>query len=358
MTEQPLGVGVVGLSATGNWGAWAHRPALLAVPGVELRGVVAGSPASTAAAAERYGVSGYDSVTDLAASEDIDLIAITVRVPEHRRLLEPILGTSKAILCEWPLALDLAEAESFVGSAGAGPRFTGLQGHVSPTIRWVRDLIRDGYLGEVRSSSMLVSFPGGGLTFTSSNAYTADAANGATMLTISFAHALDMQTLLLGALRNPTGTIATLQHAATVSDTGETIPKTSPDQLAVTGRLPGGGVVSMAFRAAARRTTPFLWEIDGADGSLRITGDSGLPMSATLNVEGAQGDARMARLAQPSGYDLFPELANTPAHNVAHLYSQVREALNGRPAEVPTFAHGVELHRVLDSIVAAAARRP
>jgi predicted dehydrogenase len=318
---------------------------------------VAGSAASTAVAAEHYGVPGFASAAELAERDDIELIAITVRVPEHRRLLEPILGSRKAILCEWPLALDLAEAESFVVTAGVGPRFTGLQGHVSPTVLWLRELIGDGYLGDILSTSMLVSFPGGGPTFTSGSAYTADAANGATMMTISFAHALDMQTMLLGELSDIAPTIATLQTEALVTDTGLTIRKTAPDQLALTGRLPGGGVASMHFRGAARRTTPLLWEINGTRGSLRITGDVGLPMSATLRVEGAQDDGPMAPLELPAGFDRFPELAGTPAHNVAHLYAGIVDAMAGRGSEVPDFEDGVELHRALGAIACAAEGR-
>jgi predicted dehydrogenase len=352
--RRPIGVGVVGLSARGNWGAMAHRPALAAVPGVELRGLTAGSAGSTTAASELYGVPGYGSVSDLADSDDIDLVAITVRVPEHRRLLEPILRSGTAILCEWPLAVDLDEALSLRVAGPAGPGFIGLQGRASPTIRWVRDLLQDGYVGEVLSTSMLLSFPGGGPTLTTSTAYTADAANGATMLTISFAHALDLQTQLFGELTATAATIDTLRPQVLVADTGNTIAKTAPDQLVVTGRLPGGAVSNMHFRGAAHRTTGFLWEIDGTRGSLRITGDIGLPMSAVLAVEGARDDEQLAPLRQPAGYDRFPELAGTPAHNVAHLYLQIAQALSGSPSEAPTFDDAVALHRRLDAITALA----
>ncbi|MBW8705447.1 Glucose--fructose oxidoreductase [Streptomyces sp. MBT84] len=345
-----IGVGVVGLSATGNWGAVAHWPAIEAVPGVRLQGLTAGSPKSTAAAAKRYGVPGYMSVAEMASREEIDLIAITVRVPEHRKLLEPVLESGKAVLCEWPLARDLAEAEFLRDAGRPGPRFTGLQGHVSPTTRWVRDLIADGYVGEVLSSSMICSFPGGGATFTSASAYTADAANGATMMTIPFAHALDMQAVALGELTGTTATIATLRTQAVNTDTGKAIAKTAPDQIAVTGRLPGGAVASMHFRGGAPRTTPFAWEIDGTRGSLRITGDVGLPMSAALAVEGAHDQEALSPLELPAGYDRFPGMSGTPAHNVAHLYAEVAEALSGRDSGAPGFDHAVELHRSLEAI--------
>lgn len=351
MTASPIGVGVAGLSARGNWGAVAHRPAIEAVPGLELRGLVAASPASTAAAATLYGVPGVGSVAELAGREDVDLIAITVRVPEHRQLLGPALQSGKAVLCEWPLARDLAEAELLVDAGQNGLRFAGLQGHTSPTISWLRDLIGDGYIGEVRSTAMLVSFPGAGPTFTSGSAYTADAANGATMASIPFAHALDMQAALLGQLTDATSMVATLRSEALNTDTDVMIPMTAPDQIAVIGRLPGGAVASMHFRGGAPPTTPLLWEIEGSRGSLRITADIGLPMSAALHVEAARDSAPFTPLKAPAGYDRFPSLAGTPAHNVAHLYAHIVEAMAGRETDAPTFAHAAELHRVLEAIV-------
>jgi predicted dehydrogenase len=152
--------------------------------------------------------------------------------------------------------------------------------------------------------------------------------------------------------------LATQLAEGLVVDTGVTIPKTAPDQLAVTGFLSGGAVASMHFRGAARRTTPLVWEIDGTEGSLRITGDVGLPMSATLRVEGAHGDEPMAPMNQPDDYDKFPTLAGTPAHNVAHLYAHVADTLRGEDSDVPTFEDGVELHRILESITSTAKKRP
>jgi predicted dehydrogenase len=54
--SEPIGVGIVGLSAAGGWAATAHVPALAALDGYQLRALSASSVESAAAAAERYGV--------------------------------------------------------------------------------------------------------------------------------------------------------------------------------------------------------------------------------------------------------------------------------------------------------------
>jgi predicted dehydrogenase len=109
----------------------------------------------------------------------------------------------------------------------------------------------------------------------SSIEYLIDERNGATLLTIPFAHALDMQARLLGELEAPATTIATLRDTVLNTDTGEPVPMTAPDQIAVRGRLTGGAVASMHFRGGAPRTTPFTWEIDGTRGSLRLSAIDG-----------------------------------------------------------------------------------
>ncbi|MEU6851397.1 hypothetical protein ABZ901_15910 [Actinacidiphila alni] len=130
-----------------------------------------------------------------------------------------------------------------------------------------------------------------------------------------------MQAVVLGELTAVTATVATVRPQAVNTDTGAAITKTAPDQIAVIGRLPDGAVAGMHFRAGALRTTPFVWEIDGTRGSLRITADVSLPASAALAVEGARDQEALSSLELPAGYDRFPALAGTPAHNVAHLYA-------------------------------------
>jgi predicted dehydrogenase len=52
----PIGVGIIGLSASGGWAAQGHMPVLRAVRGYEVRALSASSPASAKAAGEKYGI--------------------------------------------------------------------------------------------------------------------------------------------------------------------------------------------------------------------------------------------------------------------------------------------------------------
>src|SRR5207253_9355435 len=87
--RRTLGVGVVGLSANGGWGAGAHLPAMAAAGGFEPRGPVARTDASAHAASRRFGLPAFKSVDDLAGADEIDLVLITVKTTLHRELVLP-----------------------------------------------------------------------------------------------------------------------------------------------------------------------------------------------------------------------------------------------------------------------------
>jgi Gal80p, C-terminal domain len=65
----------------------------------------------------------------------------------------------------------------------------GLQGQLSPTINYVKDLIADGYVGRVLAATMIGCAPNWGATL--DRAFQADFANGANLMTITGGHQID-----------------------------------------------------------------------------------------------------------------------------------------------------------------------
>lgn len=126
--RKPIGVGIVGLSATGGRAAGAHLPALSAVEGIELRALAASSKPRPRPRERRYDVPAYTSVEQLAGDENVDLVVVAVKVPQHRELVLPALKAGVPVLSEWPLAVDLREAEEMVRAAGTTRTFVGRPG--------------------------------------------------------------------------------------------------------------------------------------------------------------------------------------------------------------------------------------
>src|SRR5437660_5646912 len=202
MSESTLGVGIIGVSPVRGWAATAHMPALRALPNYEIRARSAHSAESARAAGEAFGVGAvFSDHEQMLTRPHIDLVAVTVKVPHHRELVSAAVAAGKAVYCEWPLGRDLDEARAMAALAAQhGVRtVVGLQARQAPAIEFVQQLLRDGYVGEVLSTTMVgLSRPGG--VVVQPNAYMLDRNNGANALTIAVAHSLDAPSYLLDAL--------------------------------------------------------------------------------------------------------------------------------------------------------------
>jgi predicted dehydrogenase len=354
----PIGVGIVGLSATGGWAATAHVPALSVVDGVELRGLSASSPESARAAGERYGVPGFGTPAELAASDAVDLVVVAVKVPYHRELVGAALAAGKAVLCEWPLGAGLAETEELAALAAArGVRTAvGLQARSAPTLRYLRDLVAGGYAGRVLSTTLVADGVNWGATVTPSRHYQLPRDGGATMLTVPIGHTLDALAMVLGEFEELTATTATRRPTVRDTESGAELPMTAEDQVAVTGVLDGGAVAAVHFRGGRSRGTSFRWEINGTDGDLVVTVDPPIIQLGRPVLRGGTGTAELAELAVPASYQLVAGLdVASPAYPVAHAYAQLVADLTGGTAVVPDFGHAAHRHRVLDAVQRSAA---
>src|SRR5438270_9664128 len=302
MPESRLGVGIIGVSPARGWAATAHIPALRALPNYEIRALSAHSAESARAAGEVFEISAvFTDHQQLVTQPDIDVVAVTVKVPHHRELVSSALSAGKAVYCEWPLGRDLDDARAMAALAAERHVQTvvGLQGRQAPAIELVQELLRDGYVGEVLSTTMVgLSIPGDAVV--SANAYMLDRGNGANLLTIGVGHSLDTLNYVLGEFAELSAVSDLRRPFIKIEETGEEVAKTAADQIAAIGTLVSGATASVHIREAVAGGTGFLWEINGADGTLRITADAPLPGIFPLAVAGAQGGEEFAELSVPA----------------------------------------------------------
>src|SRR5256885_10699045 len=301
MPESTLGVGIIGVSSVRGWAATAHIPALRALPNYEIRALSGHSADSARAAADVFGVRAvFSDPKQLVSQPDIDVVVVTVKVPHHRELVSAALDAGKAVYCEWPLGRDLDEARAMAAlAAKQGVRtIVGLQARQAPAIEFVQALLRDGYVGEVLSTTMVgLSVPGD--VVGQPNAYMLDKTNGANVLTIAVGHSLDLLNYVLGEFADLSAVSNLRRPRITIKETGEQMVKTAPDQIAVIGTLTSGATASIHVREAVAGGTGVLWEINGTDGTLRLTAAEAQPQIFPLMVAGAKGGKEPAELAVP-----------------------------------------------------------
>src|SRR5213592_3024260 len=164
MSESTLGVGIIGVSPHRGWAATAHIPGLRALPNYEIRALSMHSAESARTLGEVFGVRGvFSDHEQMVTQPDIDVVAVTVKAPRHRELVEAALAAGKAVYCEWPLGRDLDDARAMAAlAAEQGVRTAvGLQARHAPAIEFVQELLGDGYAGEILSTTMVgLSVPG------------------------------------------------------------------------------------------------------------------------------------------------------------------------------------------------------
>ncbi|MFD7008557.1 Gfo/Idh/MocA family protein [Rhodococcus jostii] len=351
-----IGVGIVGLSADGGWAAGAHVPALAALEGFELRALSTSSARSAQAAGTQFGVTAYADARELAADAAVDLVVVAVKVPHHVELVNAAIDAGKSVLCEWPLAEDSARAEGLVAAARRADvsTFVGLQARYAPEVRYAADLIARGYVGDVLSSTLVGSGGTWGSEVDSRNAYLLDRTNGATLLSIPLGHTLDGVISVLGPLRDLTSTSATLRTDVRNSDTGERLVQTTEDQIAFTGRFESGAVAAVHYRGGVSRGTNLLWEINGTEGDLQISGGLGHMQLAGLTLRGGrQSDTALEALKVPDEYKVTVggKLSSARSRNVAAEYLRIEQDLKTGSSVAPDFDHGLAHHRLLERII-------
>src|SRR5205807_2088443 len=226
----------------------------------------------------------------------------------------------------------------------------GLQARQAPAIEFVQELLSEGYIGEVLSTTMVgLSVPGD--VVGRPNAYMLDKTNGANVLTNALGHSLDILHHVLGEFADFSAVSALRRPLITIEETGEQIVKTAADQIAVIGTLTSGAVASIHVREAVAGGTGFLWEINGSDGTLRITADGAQPQIFPLTVAGAKRGNEPAELSAPAAltqkWPALTSLEGAPAYNVGRAYAAFAADMDNGTHTAPDFADAVRRHDVI-----------
>jgi predicted dehydrogenase len=350
-------VGIVGASPNRGFASISHVPALRALPDFEIVAVCTSSQQSADAAAKHYEVPlAFADPAKLAAHPDVDLVTVSVKVPDHYQPVMAAIDAGKHVYCEWPLGRNTEEAIRLRDAADRkGVRHVvGLQGQASPSINYVKDLIADGYIGRVLSGTLFVNAGNWGKTI--DRAYQTDRANGANLMTITGGHNLDVLCHCLGEFRELSAFAVSQRDHIPLQSTGELVAKNVPDQLVVSGVVGDGAVVSVQVRGGMTRGNEFLFEIHGEDGDLVLAATSrASTQRQELTVQGARGaGVPLEGMAIPAKYRWVPEgVPEGSPYNVAQLYARLGEGIRSGKPVAPGFDAAVTRHRLLDMIVRA-----
>ncbi|KAF7797363.1 hypothetical protein EIP86_008558 [Pleurotus ostreatoroseus] len=303
----PIRIGFIGLSTQGWASLGLVQPLFhpLLASKYTLVALCTRSEASAAAAAKKYSelagrevkaYHGEDGVSQLVHDPEVDLVAVSVKVPDHYAIVMQVIEAGKDLFVEWTPGNGYEETKKIAEAANAkGIRvLVGAQGYQSLAVKKVKELIDTGRIGKVVSTTSsapqsLVSAKEiryWGPTPLSSARYLIDISNNTTILSIVVGHFLTILDNVLGefseivgsgTIRFPTGQFVDEDG----KPTGEIYHSTVHDQVAVSGVLKGphkGAFANVVVRAGVpcsgeqgRGRRMFQWIIDGEEGSIQVT---------------------------------------------------------------------------------------
>jgi len=348
-------LGFVGANVRSTWASQSHYPALLASPDVELTAVCTTRSETAEAARKAFGAKlAFTDFRTMVASQEIDAVAVVVRVPLHYEPTRAAIEAGKHVYTEWPLGRTTAEAEELTALARARGVQTavGLQSRVSPALLYMKEQVEAGFVGEVLSCHA-DCMRDGALERPSSRTWQRDASLGANPLTIANGHVIDALRFVVGNFTRVSCMVTTQVRQWYETDTRQLVDVTSPDNILVSGKLARGAVASVHVAAVPWAGGGFRMVIYGREGTLVATGNVSSQRGEMLRVQGAKRSHELKEMAIPERFVwLPPEFPRGDPFNVGQMYALFAEAIRtGKKQDrLPAFETAVDLHRFLDTI--------
>ena len=355
-----LRVGFIG--ANGRWGPNAHAPALQRLPETEMYAVCTAHADTAQAAADKYGVKiAYSDVKALGADPRVEAALVAVRVPAHYVLSKHALEAGKHVYCEWPLGANTKEAEELAALARKMKVHTmvGLQRRASPAFLYLRELVKQGYVGQVLSVN-LTHMGSGVLTRTADRTWQRDVTLGANTLTITFGHALDAMCMVAGEITEVSAVVSTQVPQWFETDTKKFVDVTSPDNIMLVGRLESGAIVNAYVGVHPYHGSGYRLEIYGKDGTLAMIGGGDAGQEAKRKIMGGHKDDKaLQELPVPERFKWVPEEVRNggASYDVGQMWVKFAEAIRTNTHIEPDFDFAVRRHRMLDAIVRSSETR-
>lgn len=347
----------VGIVGVGNWALKAQLPVLTALPDYEIVAVYSQRPAAALKAAADFNIPhGFNTVEELVNHPEVDLVLILTTAPQHEVGLRAAISAGKDVYCEWPLTPDPALSAELLKLAQDANIKTiiGLQRGFAPALQYARDLIKDGYVGTVRSVDMRVSVPRFGATRPNAMRWSIPENTFLSVISIFGGHFLNPLFSIVGPPAELSAVAVNQYPVVTVEETGEQIPTTAKDQLVLSGTLRSGAVLSVHIEGGKRFHSGVLIDITGDGGDLRITNTSAFGgVNEGYQVSGGQAcDEAAQALPLPESYVQFPEdgLA-TGIAEVGDLFIAYAADLANGSTTAPTFADAVWLQNLFTQFI-------
>ncbi|MEM7274601.1 MAG: Gfo/Idh/MocA family oxidoreductase [Actinomycetota bacterium] len=353
----------VGIFGTSWWTDTMYLPPLDAHPDATVVAICGRRAAPAQALADKWSIPAVhtDPVTML-AEEDLDAVVIATANDSHHDLSLAAMDAGLHVLCEKPLALDVAQAEAMAARAVATGAITlvPFTYRYMPVNRWVRRLVAEGFVGRPLHINLRY-YTGFGFDTAYSWRFDPSIA-GSGIIGDLGSHWVHLARWLLDDVETSVSAVSSTFVERGPRPDGQPYEPLE-DSVAMTVRYRSGAYGILQTSAVCHEGTPMgqthHLEIHGDEGSIHATCDwdtvqrvsgyrrdqDGGPAELPIPDE-IWGGVRRARV-----HDTYRDVFRTTDAMARGWVSAVRD---GR-AISPGFDEGLAVQRVLDAAVASAA---
>ncbi|MET1043570.1 MAG: Gfo/Idh/MocA family oxidoreductase [Microbacteriaceae bacterium] len=339
----------------GGFMATVHSRAIRAAGGTVV-GVASSSRARAERAAGALGLGvAFDSVADLLGHDDIDVVHICTPNTTHAGYARAALDAGKHVICEKPLAVDVADATLLVEQAASAGKVAAVPFvyRFHPLVREARARIARGDAG--RLLSVQGSYLQDWLLGIDDTDWRVDPALGGPSRAFADigSHLTD---LIEFATSDRIARLCAVVSRAYPTRAGAAVA--TEDAVALAFELTGGAIGTvLVSQVAAGRKNALVIEIGGSDESVRFEQENPETLwlgrrtgSTLLPRDPAQASPDSARLSVlPAGHPLGYQDAFTAF--VADTYAAIGGA---KPEGLPTFADGLRAAQVTEAVLRSA----
>ncbi len=334
----------VGLIGTG-FGTRVHMPAMRASSDIEVVAICSAQRSRAEMAAKHWDIPfATDDFQKLIEHDEVDLVDVCTPPDSHAGMTIAALSAGKHVLCEKPLALNLNEAREMAAAVDeARARVPSLVDAVHHEMRYfpyrrlLRDLVQQGYLGELRYVVQTVAVDFGVNPGMEPFWYTWVARKelGGGFLAGMLSHEIDLLGYTFGDLCEVHGTVSIAVPEKPVlswdyrdgdfvgpdSPTAGTRRVTADDTAVVTGRFSNGAPFVLTGSWALHNGSGNRLEAYGSDGSIVVSGG--------VITAGRRGEGFM-EIPTPSAYTLDELTGERMVPASARLFADLAAVVDGQ----------------------------
>ena len=343
LAAEPIRVGLIGT----GFGASLHLSALRGNPDFQMMAICSRRPERARAAALDHGVPEHSAdYRELVQTRDIDAFIIASPPHLHHTMVIAALEEGKHVLCEKPMARNLAEARDMqrIAERVGTVAMVNHQLRFLPVRARIHELIGEGFIGEPHAASVVVHRSSLNDPMDRPWGWLMEQEKAGGMLGATGAHYVDALRWWFGEVKAVAGAVSTLVRQRRLPDSSVMAKVDADDNFAVILRFASGALGTIHVTATAGHEGDEEITLSGSEGTLAIR--QGKLWGARL------GDFSLTELPAPERLTAgFVPGGHYLVQPTALLLRAWARAIREGTSPSPSFADGVKTQELIDGVI-------